>query len=116
MKAAQGADIAGRDGHRFRRLCESPEWRVLDDRLLKPAADEVALATAEQRVVQTVRRKARGRPTEISDELKKKALQVKGGKERAKILYQTRYPTVQQVKNVPAILKHYNRKRQPKAE
>jgi hypothetical protein len=116
LKAAQGADIAGRDGHRFRRLCESPEWRVLDDRLLKPAADEVALATAEQRVVQTVRRKARGRPTEISDELKKKALQVKGGKERAKILYQTRYPTVQQVKNVPAILKHYNRKRQPKAE
>jgi hypothetical protein len=61
-------------------------------------------------------RKKRGRPTEISDDLKEKALGVKGGKERAKILYQTRYPTVQQVKNVPTLLKHYSRKRQSKAQ
>ena len=117
IKAAEAGDIAGRDGHLFRKLCESPEWRALDDRLLRPGAYEERTATApEQRVGQTVRRRARGRPTEISDELKERALQIKGGKERAKILYQTRYPTVQQVKNVPTILKHFNRKRQPKAE
>jgi hypothetical protein len=116
LRAAQAADIAGRDGHRFRRLCESPEWRAFDELLLRPTAYAEAVATVEQRVVQTVRRKARGRPTEISDELKEKALQIKGGKERAKILYQTRYPTVQQVKNVPTILRHFSRKRQPKAE
>jgi len=57
--------------------------------------------------------KKRGRPTQISNELKEKALAVRGGKERAKILYQTQYPTVQQVKNVPTILKHFNRKLQP---
>jgi hypothetical protein len=54
-------------------------------------------------------RKKRGRPAEISDELKKEALGAKGGAARAKILYQTRYPTPQQVKNVPSILRHYQR-------
>jgi hypothetical protein len=40
LKAAQAADIAGRDAHRFERLCESPEWRALDDLLLRPTSNE----------------------------------------------------------------------------
>jgi hypothetical protein len=51
--------------------------------------------------------KKRGRPTRIPAELKLKALQVKGGTARAQILYETNYPTAQQIKNVPSILKHF---------
>jgi hypothetical protein len=40
LKAAQAVDVAGRDGHRFKRLCESQEWRALDDHLLRPEAWE----------------------------------------------------------------------------
>jgi hypothetical protein len=61
-------------------------------------------------------RPRRGRPIEIPDDLKEKALRVTGGKARAKILYRTPYPTPQQVKNVPTILRHFKRKRQPKDE
>jgi hypothetical protein len=43
-------------------------------------------------------RRKLGRPTEIPDELKQKALGVQGGKARAQILYQNRYPSSQQVK------------------
>jgi hypothetical protein len=39
FKAAQSAGIAGRDGVRFSKLCESEKWRVLDDRLLRPASN-----------------------------------------------------------------------------
>ena len=45
------------------------------------------------------------------DELKLQALEVRGDKARAKILYRTPYPTPQQVKNVPAILRHFKRTR-----
>lgn len=55
----------------------------------------------------------RGRPAKISDELKERALAAKGGKARAQILYGTNYPTPQQIKNVPSILKHYTGKRTP---
>jgi hypothetical protein len=58
-------------------------------------------------------KRTRGRPTEIPDELKRKALAVKGGKTRAQILYGIRYPTPQQVKNVSSILKHYLGKHKP---
>jgi hypothetical protein len=58
--------------------------------------------------------KKRGRPTEIPDERKQRALAVRGGKARAQILYATKYPTPQQVKNVSSILKHYRRKSAPK--
>ncbi len=51
----------------------------------------------------------RGRPTTIPDELKRAALQVQGGKARAQILYQIRYPTPQQVKNVPSILRYFQK-------
>jgi hypothetical protein len=55
----------------------------------------------------------RGRPAKIPDELKKRALAVKGGKARAQILYKTKYPSPQQVKNVHSILRHYNKKHKP---
>jgi hypothetical protein len=51
----------------------------------------------------------RGRPTEIPDSLKDQALAVKGGKARAAILYKTKYPSSQQVKNVSSILKHFQK-------
>lgn len=51
----------------------------------------------------------RGRPIEISAELKLQALQVRGTRERAKILYRTPYPSAQQVKNLSAILAHFKR-------
>lgn len=56
----------------------------------------------------------RGRPTEIPDERKQRALAARGGKARAQILYATKYPSPQQVKNVSSILKHYRRKGTPK--
>jgi hypothetical protein len=56
----------------------------------------------------------RGRPTEIPDERKERALAVLGGKARAQILYATKYPTPQQVKNVSSILRHYCGKGTPK--
>jgi hypothetical protein len=70
----------------------------------------------EGRTVATVglsQEKKRGRPQKISNEQKRKALKVPGGKERAKILYETLYPTAQQIKNVSTILRHYSRKRHP---
>ncbi len=54
-------------------------------------------------------RKKRGRPTVIPDDRKRKALSVKGGKKRAQILYDTRYPSQQQIKNVRSILRHFER-------
>ena len=54
-------------------------------------------------------RKKRGRPTEIPEERKRRALSVQGGKARAQILYDTRYPTSQQIKNVQSILRHFQR-------
>jgi hypothetical protein len=52
-------------------------------------------------------KKKRGRPTKIADKLKIEALQATGNKLRAQILYQTKYPTQQQVRNVPSILRHF---------
>lgn len=56
-------------------------------------------------------KRKRGRPTEIADERKQRALAVQGGKARAQILYGTKHPTPQQVKNVPTILRHYLKQR-----
>ena len=55
LKASQAVDIAGRDGHRFKRLCESQEWRALDERLLSPTAYKELIAMAEQRVLHSRR-------------------------------------------------------------
>jgi hypothetical protein len=51
----------------------------------------------------------RGRPVKIPDERKRLALSVNGNRERARILYNTKFPTPQQVKNVYSILRHYQR-------
>lgn len=59
-------------------------------------------------------KKTRGRPQTLSDEKKTEAARLKasGGtnKEAAAVIYGTKYPTSQQTKNVPAILKHHQRK------
>ena len=62
--------------------------------------------------VQSTPTRKRGRPKKIPDELKLKALNAKGGKARAQILYQTTHPTVQQVKNVPSIINNFKRTHQ----
>jgi hypothetical protein len=58
--------------------------------------------------------RGRGRPP-IANKIKVAALakKVEGASNRevAKVLYHTQHPTLQQVKNVPAILKHFQRKR-----
>jgi hypothetical protein len=63
--------------------------------------------------------RGRGRPVEIKDELKRKALELKLGggtnREAAQVIYNTRHPSAQQVKNVPSILRHYEQ-RSKKAE
>jgi hypothetical protein len=55
----------------------------------------------------------RGRPAEISIALKEAALAVRARsgtwKEAAKVLYKTPYPTGQQVKNAPNVLKNYQK-------
>jgi hypothetical protein len=62
-------------------------------------------------------RKKKGRPVKIDVEKKTLAAQAraarKSWKEVAKILYATRYPSVQQVKNAPNILNHFLRSRSP---
>jgi hypothetical protein len=61
-------------------------------------------------------KKRRGRPTKISDELKEQALQAmamgKTNNDASKILYNTSHPTVQQVKNVPSLLRKLKRKKE----
>jgi hypothetical protein len=73
-----------------------------------PLENSTKEASPVGNVEPTVRKK-RGRPVQIPDERKERALAVKGGKERAKIIYNTRYPTAQQKKNVSAILKNFSR-------
>ncbi len=58
-------------------------------------------------------RKKRGRPAVIPDDRKRQALRAKGGKARAQILYNTKYPTPQQIKNVRSILRHFEKTHQP---
>ena len=69
-------------------------------------------SVAQTPVQQAPVKKKRGRPP-IAHDLKKEALELKnnGGTNRdcAKILYTTTYPTKGQVRNVNAILKHYQR-------
>lgn len=101
-----------------------PTWAVAGTQTESTGAER-ALSTAVPSLEHTAHRNSpdadvdlrprrrRGRPIEISDELKQKALAVKGGKARAQILYGIRYPTPQQVKNVSSILKHYLGKHKP---
>ena len=52
----------------------------------------------------------RGRPSQIPEARKLLALSAKGNRNRAQILYETKFPTPQQVKNVSSILRHYQRR------
>ena len=58
-------------------------------------------------------RRRRGRPITIPNERKRAALEckAKGGSNRdaAVLLYDKKYPTPQEVKNVPSILRHYEK-------
>jgi hypothetical protein len=62
----------------------------------------------------TTKERKRGRPQKIPDERKAKAAELKaaGGtnKQAAAEIYNTKYPTDQQKKNVPAILRYHQRK------
>jgi hypothetical protein len=59
-------------------------------------------------------RRRPGRPAKFPEERKQQALDLKlnGGtnSECAKLLYQTKHPTAQQVRNIPAILKNYRKR------
>jgi hypothetical protein len=79
----------------------------------EPASKLVAQENRTEVHVEPTPRKKRGRPTEIPDDLKRRALTARGGKARAQILYRTKYPTAQQVKNVWSILRHYRGKCTP---
>jgi hypothetical protein len=61
-----------------------------------------------------VGKRKRGRPQTKSDAKKAEAAQLKaaGGTNRqaAALIYETQYPTTQQVKNVPSILRHFHKK------
>src|ERR1041385_1507530 len=78
------------------------------------AEDSGKVKEARHAMPQKIGKKKRGRPPTISEERKAAALQAKtdGGTNRdaAKLIYGTRYPTPQQVKNVPAILRHHKLK------
>jgi hypothetical protein len=69
----------------------------------RSAAGEISAEVVPQK-------RGRGRPA-FPNSRKEAARQVKGNRERAKILYNTSYPTPQQVKNVGSIMRHYERAR-----
>jgi hypothetical protein len=74
-----------------------------------PESQSADLGAADDQV----KRRRRGRPTDIPETRKAAALQIKeqGGKpkEVARILYDVRNPTSRQRNNIYAILKHYER-------
>ena len=84
----------------------SPEARRMRNHQMN-----TAVPSTEQDQKPTLKRRP-GRPTQISDDRKRRALSAKGGKARAQIIYDTKYPTAQQIKNVPSILRHYQRTHQ----
>jgi hypothetical protein len=98
----------------------SPEFMIQTVDESSIPADRLALefthhptpGGSAQSEVQSMPKRRRGRPTKIPDELKRKALDVQGGKARAQILYQTNHPSPQQVKNTPTILRAFKRKSQ----
>jgi hypothetical protein len=110
---------AGSAGHvslpDLQRFFVPPTAKQLDDALF-PTEGNSFITRGHLPEQAKIPRKKRGRPMEIPDELKQRALLAKSGRERAKILYRTPYPTAQQVKNVPTILKYFRHKRQPKGE
>lgn len=74
----------------------------------------IRAATTAELERQPVGKRKRGRPQTISDAKKAEAagLKASGGtnKQAAAVLYDTKYPSDQQRKNVPAILRHHQQK------
>jgi hypothetical protein len=97
---------------------KSVEWRQCEDAILAVAEAQARAAsgacTQTNEVVlgvSAVAPRKRGRPG-IPSETKRQAWEAKQkpgntSKDVASILYRTQHPTLSQVKNVPAILKHY---------
>ncbi len=77
-------------------------------------AESIAQVQRGQLSNHTGDKKPRGRPQTLSDEKKTGAARLKasGGtnKDAAALIYGTNYPTAQQTKNVPAILRHHQQK------
>jgi len=99
---------------------KSVEWRQCEDAILAVAEAQALAAsgtyTQTSQVafdLSAVALRKRGRPG-IPSETKRQAWHAKQKpgntmKDVASILYSTQHPTVRQVKNVPAILKHYQK-------
>jgi hypothetical protein len=79
-----------------------------------PSGDSGKMKKNRPSTPREVVKKKRGRPQTITDEKKASALRLKesGGtnKQAAALLYGKKYPTPQQTKNVPAILRHHKLK------
>ena len=103
------------------KLEKSTQWRECEEAMLA-VAEAQALAGKGPSMDDYVGRgtlsapaqRPRGRPLIISLDRKRQALDAKQRRENtnrdaAKILYGTEHPTLNQVKNVPAILNHYRK-------
>jgi hypothetical protein len=103
------------------KLEKSAQWRECEEAMLA-VAEAQALAgrapsmdeSAGRSALSAPAQRPRGRPLIISLDRKRQALEAKQrpgitNREAAKILYGTKHPTLQQVKNVFAILKHYQK-------
>ena len=97
---------------------EIPKAKVVTLEPTGPKSEVPASSVADRNVGRSpaegvVEKRRVGCPTKIPKERKLAALQVKRegvtNRECAKILYDLKHPTPQQVKNVPAILKHFIR-------
>ncbi len=93
---------------------ESVQWRESENALLELAEAEALGASVRGQVVIPPVLRKRGRPA-IPLETKRKAWDAKqrpGGtnKDAAKILYGTQHPTGRQIRNVPAILRYYQKR------
>ena len=79
-----------------------------------PVCDDSSELSGMAQNAQIPVKKKRGRPPEIPDERKEHAMKEKDAKgtnrDAAKIIYEVLYPTPQQVKNVPSILRQYRAK------
>jgi hypothetical protein len=81
------------------------EWRMRDSLLAETPKGTVSPAVAATAPPSPKRK--RGRPAEISNESKQQAAAATGNRTKAEILYGTKHPSKQQVKNVSAIMRHY---------
>ena len=92
----------------------SREVATQSKRLLDSTAVPVPLGVSGPKLFSdSPPKRKRGRPAQIPEERKKRALAVQGARARAEILYATRCPTPQQKKNVSAIIRHFLKNSRP---